>query len=124
MDDTSTRRHDTAVSAIERRRAPRIEILGRVRGHIMSLDAPVVVREMSLGGMAMETSFPFDVGSLHEFRLELGDGSWVLLQGQVRHCRNVAASGASALYVTGIQFVDQEPPEGATTVSDLIDKIK
>jgi len=74
--------------------------------------------------MAMETSFPFDVGSLHEFRLELGDGSWVLLQGQVRHCRNVAASGASALYVTGIQFVDQEPPEGATTVSDLIDKIK
>ncbi|HUL73815.1 MAG TPA: PilZ domain-containing protein [Vicinamibacterales bacterium] len=125
MDESSSRRHHhTATSAIERRRSPRIEILGRVRGHIVSLDAPVVVREMSLGGMAMETAFPFDVGSIHEFRLELGDGSWVMLQGQVRHSRNVAVAGAPPLYVTGIQFVDQAPPEGATTVADLIDKIK
>jgi hypothetical protein len=124
MDESFSRRHETALSAIDRRRSPRIEILGRVRGHIVSLDAPVVVREMSLGGMAMETSFPFDVGSLHEFRLELGDGSWVMLQGQVRHCRNIAAPGVVPLYVTGIQFVDQTPPAGATTVADLIDKIK
>ncbi|MFI5178407.1 MAG: PilZ domain-containing protein [Vicinamibacterales bacterium] len=124
MDESFSRRHDTALSAIDRRRSPRIEILGRVRGHIVSLDTPVVVREMSLGGMAMETSFPFDVGSLHEFRLELGDGSKVMLQGQVRHSGNIAPAGAPPLYVTGIQFVDQEPPEGATTVKDLIDRIK
>ena len=107
----------------ERRRSPRIEILGRLHGHAVSLDVPVVVREISLGGMALETSFPFPIGALHEFRLTLGDGARVQLSGRVMHSRNISGPGGEPLFLTGIQFVDDEPSEDSD-VTDLIDKLK
>lgn len=95
--------------SIDRRRAARVEILGKVHGHAVSLDAPVTVREISIGGMAIETSFSFPVGGVHEFRLTLGDGAHVLLQGQVRHCRPLTASQETPMFLTGFQFVDEDP---------------
>jgi hypothetical protein len=108
----------------DRRRAPRIEILGRLHGHAVSLDVPVTVREISLGGMAVETSFPFPVGAVHEFRLTLGDGSQVHLNGRVMHSRNTSAPGGESAFLTGIQFVDDEPTDSDAGVGDLIDKLK
>jgi len=108
----------------DRRRSPRIEILGRLHGHAVSLDVPVVVREISLGGMALETRFSFPVGAVHEFRLTLGDGSQVLLNGRVMHSRGSNTPGAPPTYVTGIQFVDEEPTDVASSVGDLIDRLK
>ena len=61
----------------ERRRSPRMEILGRVRGHSSPPGSPIYVREMSLGGMAVEAPFELTVGMVHLFRLRLGDGSTV-----------------------------------------------
>ncbi len=123
MDGSLSRRPVAAVGVIDRRRSLRVEILGTVQGHLVSLDVPISVRDMSLGGMAVETSFPFEVESLHGFQLELGDGSWVTLRAQVRHCRNLAAPGDQPLYVTGFEFVDERPHESATTIGDLLDKI-
>jgi hypothetical protein len=108
----------------DRRRSPRIEILGRLHGHSVSLDVPVVVKEISLGGMALETSFPFPVGAVHEFRLTLGDGAQVHLNGRVMHSRNISAPGGASTFVTGIQFVDDEPMDADIGVEDLIDKLK
>jgi hypothetical protein len=102
----------------ERRRAPRIAILGRVHGHVASLDVAVTVREMSLGGLSMETAIAFPVGALHEFRLTLGDGASVELKGRVVYCREASSSGGGVIYVTGVQFVDDDPP-----VDDIIGKI-
>lgn len=102
-------------------------MLGRVRGHSVSLDQPVIVLEMSLGGMSIETTFPFDVGSVHLFRLTLGDGATievtarVRVSGRVMHSRTTGA-GDQTLYVTGLQFVDDAEPDG--TVGDIIDRIK
>ena len=59
----------------ERRRSTRIEILGRLHGRVVSLDVPVRVREISLGGMAIETAVSFAEGAVHDFRLRLGDGT-------------------------------------------------
>ncbi len=108
----------------DRRRSPRIEILGRLHGHAVSLDVPVAVREISLGGMALETSFPFPVGAIHEFRLTLGDGSQVQLNGRVMHSRATSVAEGQPGFLTGIQFVDEEPPEEDTSVGDLIDRLK
>jgi hypothetical protein len=110
--------------SIDRRRTPRVEILGRLHGRVVSLDVAVTVRELSLGGLAIETDAPFPVGAVHEFNLTLGDGSTVLLQGRVMHSRNVAPSGEPAVYVTGVQFIDEEPPDADTTVEDILKKIK
>ena len=105
----------------DRRRSPRLELLNRIHGHITSLDTPVVVREISLGGMSLQTVSVLPVGSMHEFRLTLGDGSTVLLRGRVLRSTR-AGTGESTFYISGIQFVDDEAADGAS-VGGLIDKL-
>jgi hypothetical protein len=107
----------------ERRRSTRIEILGRLHGRVVSLDVPVRVREISLGGMAIETAVSFPEGAVHDFRLTLGDGAHLVVRGQARHCRNLAADGETAVYVTGFEFIDDDLGEGQSSVGDLIDKL-
>src|SRR5262245_8248732 len=67
----------------ERRRAPRVEVVGRLHGHIVSVDAPVTVREVSLGGLSFSSTVAFPAGSIHEFRLTMGDDSAVLMRGKI-----------------------------------------
>jgi hypothetical protein len=108
----------------DRRRSPRIEILDRVHGQIATLNLDVRVREMSLGGMSMETAIAFPPGALHEFRLALGDGSFVLLPGRIAHCREITTPDGQRAYVTGVQFVDEQPAEGDLSVGDLVQRIR
>ena len=109
----------------ERRRSPRIEMLGRVQGHSVSLDQPITVLEMSLGGMSIETGFPLEVGSLHAFRLTLGDGATIEVTARVRvsglvmHTRSTGDADRVA-FVTGLQFVDDDEDDGG--VGDLINR--
>ena len=99
----------------ERRRSPRIEILGRLYGHVVSLGLPIVVVEMSLGGCAIQTAIEFPLGAVHEFNLTLGDGSSVVVRGQAVHSKNVAAEDEEPSYLTGIQFIDDDGTEGGDT---------
>jgi hypothetical protein len=95
--------------ATERRHSPRIEILGRLHGHTVAFDVPVEVREISLGGMAVETGIPLVEGAVHEFLLTLGDGSTVELTGRVMHSRLVSEEADPQTYVSGVQFLDEQP---------------
>jgi PilZ domain len=106
----------------ERRRSPRVEILGRLHGQVVSLDVQVVVREISLGGLSLETPVPLPNGAEHEFRLTLGDESTVLLRGRVVHCHESVRADGRRAYVSGVQFVDEEPPDGDSSVGRLIDR--
>ena len=122
--DAKQIRKQAAPGTIDRRRAPRVQMRGQVQGHVVSVSTPIVVREMSLGGMATETSFPRDVGAFHEFHLTLRDGAHIRLRGQVRHCRQVRShESGSALYVTGIQFADEALAESSKVLADFLDKI-
>ena len=96
--------------SIERRHSPRIEILGHLHGHAVAFDVPVLVREISLGGMAVETEIPLAEGAGHEFLLTLGDGSTVELVGRVMHCRPVSDE-SDENHVSGIQFIDEQTPD-------------
>ena len=101
----------------ERRNSPRIEILGKLHGHTVAFDVPVLVREISLGGMAVETEIELAEGSVHDFLLTLGDGSTVELAGRVMHSRLISEEGEPA-YVSGVQFIDDQPSDGpAASVS-------
>ena len=109
---------------IERRRALRVEVLGRLQGEIVSLAAPLMVREVSLGGLSFGSTFAFPSGVTHEFRLTLGDGSEVLRRGRVVRSQEKIAENGSRQFITGVQFVDDEPMEDDSPVGDLINKIK
>ena|SRR5688572_18583173 len=107
----------------ERRRSPRVEVLGRLQGHNIALDLPVQVIEISLGGMSLETSFQFPVGDLQHFVLTLGDGSTLSLAGRVAYCRDVGGSDTARIFRTGIQFEDEASEEPAP-VGDLLERLK
>jgi hypothetical protein len=103
----------------ERRRAPRAQILGRLHGRLVTLDADVQIRELSLGGMALESDIPFPADAIHQFEIFLGDGSRVTVVAQARHSRLIE-SGTQPRYLTGFQFIDAGASEDVTSVIDSI----
>ena len=110
------------MSSADRRRAPRVEILGRLHGHVKTVGVPVTVREISLGGLSMEAAAAFPIGAVYEFSLTMGDDSAVLVRGRVVYSREHAMVDTAPVYMTGIQFIDEESEDDAT-VSDLIDRL-
>jgi hypothetical protein len=106
----------------ERRRSARVAILGRLHGHVVSLDIPVKVNDLSLAGMAIETPMPFSVGAVQDFELTLGDESSVILRGHVVRSDNISAPGAPAVFVTGVEFVDDDPSE-SSEVEHLMERL-
>ena len=66
---------------------------------------PTAVRQMSHGGMQVETAFPLQLDSLHEFRLTLGNRS-VIVKGRVAHSRISDVDQDIVTYSTGVEFIE------------------
>ena len=108
------------MQAEDKRDTERIEILGELRGEVMVFQ-PMGIREISRGGAQVETGFPLQLDSLHDFRLTLGDRS-VVIKGRVAHCSISDVDQEIVLYRSGIEFI--EPPDRvATVISDFIDAV-
>jgi hypothetical protein len=115
--------HDeTAESRFSSRRdAERIQILGELRGEVMVFQQ-IAIREIGRGGAQVDSSFPLQVDSLHEFRLTLGDRS-VVVKARVAHCSITDVDQELVTYRSGIEFV--EPSERVfSVISEFIDAIK
>jgi hypothetical protein len=109
----------------ERRRAPRIEVLGRLHGHVVSLDTPVTVREISMVGLSFSAPIPFPIGAEHEFRLTLGDGSAVMLKGRVVRAQEAPGGEAHRIFVMGVQFLDSEAETGDDPrIEGVVERLK
>jgi len=98
----------TRPAPAERRRSPRIELLGELYGHVVALDVPLTVRDMSLTGLLIEAPVAFPVGAVHQFSLMLGDDSSIVLSGRVCRCRAIERADDVAWFESGIEFVDPE----------------
>src|SRR5690242_4466910 len=104
--------------AEDKRDTERIEILGELRGEVMVFQ-PMAIKEISRGGAQVETGFPLQLDSLHDFRLTLGDRS-IVIKGRVAHCSISDVDQEIVLYRSGIQFI--EPPERvAAVIAGFID---
>ena len=99
----------------------RIPILGELHGEVMVFQA-TTIKEISRGGVQLETAFPLHVDSLHEFRLSLGDRS-VVVKGRVAHCSISDVDQELVTYRSGIEFI--EPSDRVySVISGFIDAIK
>jgi hypothetical protein len=96
-----------------KRDTQRIELLGELRGEVMVFQ-PMLIREMSKGGMQVETAFPLQLDSLHEFRLTLAGGQSVVVKGRIAHSHISDVDQDVIRYRSGIEFV--EPPEHVAEV--------
>ncbi len=107
--------------ADDKRDTHRLQILGALHGEVMVLQ-PMAIKEISRGGAQIEASFPFQLDSLHDFRLTLGDRSLVV-KGRVVHCSIIDVAQEQVLYRAGIQFI--EPSERVTTaIADFINAVE
>lgn len=106
--------------AEDKRDTERIEILGELGGEVMVFQ-PMAIREISRGGAQVETGFPLQLDSLHDFRFTLGDRS-IVIKGRVAHCSISDVDQEVVLYRSGIEFI--EPPDRvATVIAEFIDAI-
>jgi len=105
----------------DKRDAERIQILGELHGEVMVFQ-PMVIKEIARGGCQVETAFPLQLDSLHEFRLTLGDRS-VVVKGRVAHCSISDMDQEVVLYRSGIEFT--EPSERVfAVISDFITAVQ
>jgi PilZ domain-containing protein len=104
----------------DKRDTERIEILGELRGEVIVFQ-PMAIKEISRGGAQVETGFPLQLDSLHDFRLTLGDQS-VVVKGRVVHCTITDVEQEQVLYRSGVEFI--EPPgRVATVISEFVEAI-
>lgn len=90
----------------------------------MSIATAVRIREISFGGLSFESSITFPIGAVHEFRLQLGDSSDVVLRGRVVRCLQHGMADGAPRYTTAVQFIDDDPPpDNEPSIGDLIRKI-
>jgi len=108
------------MEAEDKRDTQRIEILGELRGEVMIFQ-PMAIKQISRGGAQVETSFPLQLDSLHDFRLTLSDRS-IVIKGRVAHCSISDVDQEVVLYRSGLEFI--EPPDRVSTViAQFIDAI-
>jgi hypothetical protein len=82
---------------------------------------PMTIKEISRGGARVETAFPLQVDSLHDFRLTLGDQS-VVIKGRVAHCSICDVDQEMVVYQSGLEFI--EPSERVSAViAEFVDAI-
>lgn len=99
----------------------RIELLSGLSGEVMIFQH-MLIRQISKGGMQVETSFPLHLDSLHEFRLTLGDRS-VVVKGRIAHSHISEVDQAVVTYRSGIEFIEPSPPVAAV-IGEFIDTLR
>ena len=105
----------------DKRDAERVAILGELQGEMMVFQ-PMLVKETSRGGAAVETRFPLHLNSLHDVRLSLGNKS-VILKGRVVHSRISDVDQDIVTYRSGVEFV--EPSDRViAALGEYLDTVK
>lgn len=105
-----------------RRRFPRLQVLGLVDGYLMPLDVPLSVIELSTGGFSVRGATAFPPGARHHFRFTTGEDREVTIDATAVHCRLVQAQpDGTVAYVSGFEFASNIRTDEAVAV--LIDTL-
>ena len=72
------------IDETDKREKERVAPTGQLEGAVMVFQ-PMTIVEISHNGALIETPFPLQLDSLHEFRLSLGERS-VVVKGRIVHC--------------------------------------
>lgn len=91
----------------DKRGSERVVLDVHVRGEVMVFQ-PMTILDISPGGAQIHTEFALQVDSLRDFRLSLGDRA-VIVKGRVAYCHVGELTEATALYRSGVAFVELSP---------------
>src|SRR5258708_36980286 len=88
----------------DRRDVERVAVLGELKGEVMVLQS-MAISALGRGGVQVKTTFPFQLNSLHEIRLALGDRP-IVVKGRVVHCSIIDVEHEFVRYRSGIEFTE------------------
>ena len=114
-----TGHHITVTRTPERRRHPRIEILGRIKGAVRPLDVPITLLNLSLGGFLMQTPKEYHVGEIHEFQFTMGKKEPLVVRARIAHAMR-ATVDHKPVYLLGLEFVDRDTSAGDEPLQSLV----
>jgi hypothetical protein len=103
-----------------KRDASRVDVLGALGGDVM-IYQPMLIAQISKGGMQIETSFALQLDSLHDFRLTLGERS-VVVKGRIVHCHISDVDQEIVQYRSGVEFI-QASPHVASVIATFIEHL-
>ena len=92
----------------ELRRTPRIDVRTRLRGHLVLMDKPVIMRDFSLGGFSVESDEPLPTGT-HIVRIHEGERWSVTVTAESRHRQSSDLEDGNVRHVMGFEYSDQSP---------------
>lgn len=93
----------------------------QVKGEVMVFQ-PMTILDISQAGAQIQTGFPLRFDSLHDFRLSLGDRA-VIVKGRVAYCHIGELTDHTALYRSGVEFVEPSP-HAAATIANFVAAIQ
>ena len=88
----------------DQRRAMRLPVEGSLTGDI-TVALPLIVTQISAGGVLVETERPLRLESRHEVRLSV-DGAALVITGRVVHSRVVDLAADTLVYESGLEFIN------------------
>ena len=104
----------------DKRDNQRVQILGELLGEVM-IYQPMAIKQISRGGAQVETAFPLQLNSLHDFRLTLGDRS-IVVKGRVAHSSITDVDQELVVYRSGLEFIEPSARVSAV-IAEFIDAI-
>jgi PilZ domain-containing protein len=110
-------------STLERRRYPRIEILGRIRGAVRPLDVPITLLNLSLGGFLMQTPMQYQIGETHEFQFTMAQKDPIVVRARIAHAMRVTVEHGP-LYLFGLEFVDADASQSGPAIESLVSALQ
>lgn len=113
--------HSSPGSHAEKRRSPRINVRQRLRGVLVELDMPVVVRDISIGGFSVESDQALPTG-VHIVRLQEDELWSVTVTAASRHRRSTRNPDGTTRHVMGFEYEDQ-PPDTQQTLRVLYERL-
>ncbi|HYN10029.1 MAG TPA: PilZ domain-containing protein [Vicinamibacterales bacterium] len=108
----------------ERRRGPRVRVRGRLPASFTTVSMPILIRNISLGGMLIASSEPFPVGATHQLRIAMNedDSDVPVLTAQIVYCQSEYLPDGTTAFLTGFMFTSPQDEQAQRRVFDLIEK--
>ena len=108
----------------ERRRAPRVRVRMRVPASFLTSSLPILIRNISVGGVLVESSEPFPVGATHQLCLAAHDaGQPPVMTAQSVYCQQELHLDGTPTFLTGFAFVAPYDLHAQRVVFELVDQV-
>lgn len=111
-------------SSTERRRAHRVRIRARLPASFTTAAVPIVIRNISLGGVLVESAEPFPVGVVHHLRMATQDEvpDRPELPAQSVYSQSEILADGTTTFLTGFAFTGHDA-QAERFVFELVDQV-